>query len=38
MELNDVSSQSAGFNEHVESGAWFPPGYFTRFPECADPS
>jgi arylsulfotransferase ASST len=38
MEFNNVSSQSAGQNEHVENAAWFPPGYFGSTPKCADPS
>jgi len=38
MEFNNVSSQAPEFNEHVENSAWFPPGYFTKPPECASPS
>jgi hypothetical protein len=38
MEFNNVSSQLPEFNEHVENGAWFPPGYFAAIPECANPS
>ena len=25
-------------NEHVENGAWFPPGYFDQTPQCAGTS
>jgi hypothetical protein len=38
MEFNNVSAQSAERNEHVENGAWLPPGYFSSIPECVDPS
>ena len=38
MEFNNVSSQSAALNEHVENGVWLPPGYFSSLPECAEPS
>lgn len=38
MEFNNVSSQSSAFNEHVENGAWFPPGYFKQPPACASTS
>jgi hypothetical protein len=35
MEFNNVSSKGPQFNEHVESSAWFPPGYFgSTSPEC----
>lgn len=35
MEFNNVSTKSARFNEHVENGAWFPPGYFASTPACS---
>jgi len=38
MEFNNVSSQSAALNEHVENGAWLPPGFLNSLPECAEPS
>jgi len=38
MEFNNVSSRSAALNEHVENGAWLPPGFLNSLPECAEPS
>jgi hypothetical protein len=38
MEFNNLSSQSPEQNEHVENGAWFPPGYFDQTPQCAGAS
>ena len=38
MEFNNVSSQWAEFNEHVENAMWLPAGYFDHVPRCAGTS